>query len=940
MTDTTTMNDVPVGCGCAACKAAHMTHQHIGEPGQDSSSFSSNGPDKLLSGNVWSNNKNGITLKYNFWNSLPSYYSASDDEANGFTSFTSLMKTASVKVFNMIETFTNITFQETTVESQTHIGMAQASLPSGVGAWAYYPHVHPLGGDVWTNKTSVTNSNVTEGKYGFYALMHEVGHALGLQHTFTGNLTGAQNTEQYSVMAYDTGPWGSKYAESFQLYDIWALQKLYGANMSYNTGDNIYQLQSGKAYTIWDAGGTDTLDGSHLSQDLEIGMKEGTFSSIGLTDNIAVAYDVVIENANGGSGDDIIETNEVSNIVNGNDGDDFVYGSEGDDTIDGGEGNDTISYLYDIQQFLISVIDYITVAVQHALTGLDTILNTENYEFNGQAYSKSELLNYDIGSQAVSLVTMGAKWGKKTYTYDSYFARQEDLTGNHFNYTKANYNIFDVNRVDDRTMLVDVASTKAPKYVTFNTSQTGNDITLATLFGNVTATFNGNDGDDSFTVTNIKANDKAYGGGGNDTIHAAAGNDYLYGGSGNDLLDGGDHNDKLYGEEDDDKLNGGNGNDYLYGGAGNDSLNAGAGNDRSYGHEGDDTIDGGEGNDYLYGDVGNDTLSGGIGTDRVYGHEGNDILNGGEGNDYLYGHEGDDTINGNEGNDRLYGHDGNDVLNGGEGNDYLYGYDGNDTMSGGNGNDRLYGYDGDDISDGGEGNDYLYGHDGDDILTGGGGNDRLYGHDGNDILNGGAGIDYLYGYDGNDTINGGDDDDRLYGYDNDDHLIGGAGNDRLYGHNDNDRLEGSAGNDYLYGSNGDDILIGGLGDDKLYGSNHNDTLIGGEGYDYLYAGRGTDTFILTGLDNEVDYIRDFKISGSEVDTLNISNILFNYDSVNDDINDFVQIVTTSSSKATLRINQDGTGDDWQDAATMAGNFTKASVDELLADGRLVADQPI
>ena len=91
------------------------------------------------------------------------------------------------------------------------------------------------------------------------------------------------------------------------------------------------------------------------------------------------------------------------------------------------------------------------------------------------------------------------------------------------------------------------------------------------------------------------------------------------------------------------------------------------------------------------------------------------------------------------------------------------------------------------------------------------------------------------------------------------------------------------------------------------------------------------------MDTEADYIHDFKITGKEIDSLNVSDLLSGYDSLSDDINNFVQIDSSSTKKSVLLINQDGEGDDWQTAATLGGNFSKTSVDDLLSDNRLVAD---
>ncbi|WP_339082204.1 Ig-like domain-containing protein [Pseudomonas sp. TMP9] len=135
---------------------------------------------------------------------------------------------------------------------------------------------------------------------------------------------------------------------------------------------------------------------------------------------------------------------------------------------------------------------------------------------------------------------------------------------------------------------------------------------------------------------------------------------------------------------------------------------------------------------------------------------------------------------------------------------------------------------------------------GNDTLTGTSGNDLIRGYNGDDTLNGGAGNDLIYGGAGNDTLNG------------------GAGNDHLYGGIGNDTLNGDAGNDYLSGDAGNDILNGGEGDDILRGGLGNDTLTGGTGRDLHLWQRGD-------LGNDV--VRDFNISGTSRDTIDLHDLL-------------------------------------------------------------------
>jgi serralysin len=99
--------------------------------------------------------------------------------------------------------------------------------------------------------------------------------------------------------------------------------------MTTRTGDTVYGFNSnaGSAYTIssateqkvfciWDAGGNDTLDLSGYSNNQVINLYDGNFCNAGaLTSNISIALSVVIENAVGGSGNDVIYGNSANNVL-------------------------------------------------------------------------------------------------------------------------------------------------------------------------------------------------------------------------------------------------------------------------------------------------------------------------------------------------------------------------------------------------------------------------------------------------------------------------------------------------------------------------------------------------------------------------------------------------------------------------------------------------
>src|SRR5215467_13691783 len=311
----------------------------------------------------------------------------------------------------------NLTFVETTGSAQITLDDTQ----SGAFASSNYSNGIISSATVNVDPTWYGGSSAID-SYTLQTFIHEIGHALGLGHagpyngsaTYGVDNTYADDTWQYTVMSYmaesNFGGASYRFTMTPMMADILAIQNLYGAPTT-RAGDTVYGFGStaGSMYdfstystapslTIYDSGGTDTLNASGYSQNQVINLTGGSFSNVGgLVGNIGIYTTSVIENAIGGSGNDTITGNSVANALTGGGGNDALNGGAGDDTLDGGTGTDTAVYSGNHTQYIVALNSNGSYSVLDQRSGspdgLDTVSNVELFQFADGTYTLAQVLN-------------------------------------------------------------------------------------------------------------------------------------------------------------------------------------------------------------------------------------------------------------------------------------------------------------------------------------------------------------------------------------------------------------------------------------------------------------------------------------------------------------------------------------------------------------------
>lgn len=365
-----------------------------------------------------------------------------------FTRFSNAEIAAVTQMLQSISDVSGITFQRVYdadgfSDSASMLFGNYTSGTDGAGAYATYPG---MGGDVWANTTSVSLSTLPMGSYSYFALMHEIGHAVGLAHpglynaapgvsiTYNNNAQFRQDTQEFTMMSYfdesNTGAQYNGYTNTPMMFDVMALQNIYGTNMSTRTSNTVYGFNAtagapfsfaagAYAFTIWDAGGNDTIDGSGYSGAQTVDLNWGGFSSMnGLTYNVCIAVGATVENAVGGAGADLLIGNSGGNWLTGGAGADVLAGLAGSDVLLGGLGADIMvggdgSDFYEVDNVGDTVYEtpsadydtvyaYVNYALPDNAENLVMLYGNQTYGFGNSGN------NYIVGNAQANVIQGGA----------------------------------------------------------------------------------------------------------------------------------------------------------------------------------------------------------------------------------------------------------------------------------------------------------------------------------------------------------------------------------------------------------------------------------------------------------------------------------------------------------------------------------------------------
>src|SRR5262245_51920180 len=433
-------------------------------------------------------------------------------------------------------------------------------------------------------------------------------------------------------------------------------------------GDGNDRLVGRGGDDVLDGGaGIDTAGYAGATQAIVIDLQAGTAGGQAGNDML-----ISIENADGGSGNDIFLGDASANRLAGAAGNDRLAGRGGNDVLDGGTGSDTADYAEATQSVFVDLTAGRTSGVE---IGTDTLISIENVGGG----SGNDDIRGDAGANRLAGAggddTLSGGQGADRFVYES----GADIV---LDFNREEGDRIDLTNVPGVLSWADVQAAIIDPFAADTVLDFGGGNTL-TLNGVAPASLVVSDF--LFPMVGDDNDNTLVGTAGIDAIRALDGNDTLQGLAGDDVLDGGSGIDRaVYSES--------------MGGIVVD-LAAGTASGANIGNDALISIEdamGGAGPDALFGSADRNVLLGGAGPDLLVGRGGDDLLDGGASTDIVNFAENRQSVfvdlqagtaSGIEtGNDTLVNIE---SVNGGSGNDSIFGDAGANALVGFPGDDRL-----------------------------------------------------------------------------------------------------------------------------------------------------------------------------------------------------------------------------------------------------------
>ena len=405
----------------------------------------------------------GSNITYSFAQSSI-YYDATEipaGETFKFQPLGSYLQKAIEQTLNYLSQILSITFTQTTDTAGATLKFGSHNMM--LAGYAFPPGYKNSG---VINLNSTYNNNQL-GQYGLGTLIHELGHALGLDHTSSrGEITAGEaggddppslpdyiDRTTFSIMSYSKSNFDDARQASYSALDIRTFFSLYGKKES--NQDNTFKLHfdAGLSTTskqsslnqitssqwdiygyapfmITDNGGNDVLDVSDWKGGVKVDLSgwgvgpingvsqkwnfnsvtNGTLYSESEPGSAMITFypDTKIETIIGSSENDLITGYLYNETINAGSGNDLITGGGGDDNLNGGAGLDVAVYSSNYMDYKISSTPttYQVLAIQNK-DGTDTLTNVERLKFS----DKSIAIDFN-GNAGTTAKVIGAVLGK------------------------------------------------------------------------------------------------------------------------------------------------------------------------------------------------------------------------------------------------------------------------------------------------------------------------------------------------------------------------------------------------------------------------------------------------------------------------------------------------------------------------------------------------